>query len=149
MVANNHALDNGGGIYLYRSDFNCKMNSTIKILGNCAVNNGGGIYAVSSAIKVTYVRDFDRKRALLYVTSNTAINGGGIYLAANAKLLVLKEGTVKNSLSNSSNYFIGNHAEQYGGAVYVADETNAATCEGNDDDSFYSGSATECFFPCR
>ena len=40
---------------------------------------------------------------------------------------------------------MGNHAIQDGGAIYVADETNAATCEG-DDDSFYSGSAAECFF---
>jgi predicted outer membrane repeat protein len=55
MVANNRALDNGGGIYLYRSDFNCRINSTITILGNCAVNSGGGIYAISSTIKVTYV----------------------------------------------------------------------------------------------
>ena len=52
VIANNKALDNGGGIYLYRSDFNCRMNSNTKIIGNCADNNsGGGIYAISSAIR--------------------------------------------------------------------------------------------------
>ena len=55
VVTNNRALDNGGGIYLYRSDFNCRMGSAIKIVENCAHVNGGGIHAVSSAIKVTYV----------------------------------------------------------------------------------------------
>ena len=53
-VDNNTALDNGGGIYLYRSDFNCRMGSTINITRNWAKNNGGGIHAISSTIQVTF-----------------------------------------------------------------------------------------------
>ena len=57
VFANNRALDNRGGICLYRSEFNCMMGSTIRIVSNCAKKNGGEIHAISSAIKVTYVRD--------------------------------------------------------------------------------------------
>ena len=110
VVANNRALDNGGCIYLYRngSEFNCMMGYTSRIVSNCTKKNGGGIHSISSAIKVTYVRDLYPRRALLFIKGNAATNGGGISLEANAKLLVLKKGTIKNSLSNSSVYFMGN-----------------------------------------
>ena len=144
VVINNTALDNGGGIYLYRSDFNCKIGSAVKIISNNAENKGGGLHAISSAIKVTYVRDSYSGRSSLYFARNTAIKGGGVYLEANAKLLVLKEGTTGNNLiHNNSIFFRNNKAIEHGGAVYVADDTNAATCEGPAG-SLYSD-ATECF----
>ena len=90
VVANNSTLDNGGGIYLCRSDFNCRINSDIEIVGNSAGTDGGGIHAISSTIKVTYVRDSYLGRSSLFFTRNSACNGGGVYLEANAKLLVLK-----------------------------------------------------------
>ena len=55
IINNNTALDNGGGVYLYRSDFNCRIGSTIEIVDNHAHSIGGGVHAISSAIKVTYV----------------------------------------------------------------------------------------------
>ena len=144
VVINNTALDNGGGIYLYRSDFNCKIGSTVKIIGNNAEIKGGGLHAISSAIKVTYVRDSNRSS--LFFTGNTATNGGGVYLEANAKLLVLKEGTTINSLTHESSiFFRKNKANESGGAVYVADETNAATCEGATSSHLNYSDATECF----
>ena len=144
VIANNTALDNGGGIYLYRSDFNCRIGSAIEIVGNYADFKGGGIHAISSAIKITYVRDFYPGRSSLNFTRNNAGNGGGVYLEANAKLLILKEGTNRYNLTHwSSIFFRNNQAKGYGGAVYVADETNAATCEG---DGACHSDATECFF---
>ena len=143
-VANNTALDNGGGLYLYRSDFNCRIRSTICLVNNVAGTEGGGLHAISSAIKVTYVRDSYSQRASLYFIGNEARDGGGVYLEANAKLLVLKEGSNRDNLTHSSGVFFQNNlAKDCGGAVYVADETNAATCEGASD-SLHSD-ATECF----
>ena len=147
VVANNSALDNGGGIYLYRSDFNCRIGSAIEIIDNSARIEGGGIHAISSAIKITYVRDSSTKRASLNFTGNRACNGGGVYLEANAKLMVLKEGTNRRNLTHSSSIFFRNNiAKECGGAVYVADETNSATCEGNNATNSRHSDATECFF---
>ena len=146
VVANNRALDNGGGIYLYRSDFNCRINSGIKIINNCAKTEGGGIHAISSTIKVTYVRDSYHGRSSLLFERNSAYNGGGIYLEANAKLLVLKEGSNRDNLThNSSIFFRNNEATECGGAVYVADETNVATCEGKGATGSRHSDSTECF----
>ena len=148
VVINNMALDNGGGIYLYRSDFNCRINSAIEIVGNTAHTEGGGIHAISSAIKVTYIRDSYSGRSSLNFSGNTATNGGGVYLEANARLIVLKEGTNGANLNHSSSiFFMGNQAKECGGAVYVADETNAATCEGAGAiNSSHHSDANECFF---
>ena len=143
-ITSNTALDNGGGLYLYRSDFNCRIRSTIYLINNIAGTEGGGLHAISSAIKVTYVRDCYSQRPSLYLIGNEARNGGGVYLEANAKLIVLKEGSTENNLNHRSGiYFTENSAKDCGGAVYVADETNAATCEGAGG-SLYSD-ATECF----
>ena len=144
VVINNTALENGGGIYLYRSDFNCRINSGIDIIGNIAGTEGGGIHAISSTIKVTYVRDSYSGRSSLNFIGNAATNGGGVYLEANAKLLVLKEGSNRDNLThNSSIFFRNNKANESGGAIYVADETNAATCEGAT--SSRHSDSTECF----
>ena len=144
-VDNNTALDNGGGIYLFRSDFNCRMGSTINITSNWAKNNGGGIHAISSTIQVTYIRDHISRRSSLYFGRNTAaINGGGVYLKANSKLIVLKEGSTNDEHThNSSIFFRDNNAAECGGAIFVADKTIGATCEGSFG-SLYSD-ATECF----
>ena len=57
VVTDNRALENGGGIYLYHSDFNCRIGSAVEIIDNIARTEGGGIHAIGSSIKVTYVRD--------------------------------------------------------------------------------------------
>ena len=104
VVANNTALENGGGIYLYRSDFNCRISSTIKMVSNYA-HRGGGLHAISATIKVTYIRDNYPDRASLYFITNNSTDGGGVYLEANAKLLVLKEGTTRNNLTQTRSIF--------------------------------------------
>ena len=52
-VENNTELDNGGDIYLYCSDFNCRMGSAINITNNWVKHNGRGIHAISSTIRLT------------------------------------------------------------------------------------------------
>ena len=75
-------------------------------------------------------------RASLCFTRNIAVNGGLKCLPRdqkiNAKLLVLKEGSNRDIVSDTiaSIHFMGNQAKECGGAVYAVDETNAATCEG-------------------
>ena len=144
-VDNNTALDNGGGIYLYRSDFNCRVGSTINITSNWAKNNGGGIHAISSTIQVTYIRDHPSRRSSLHFGRNIAtVNGGGVYLEANSKLIILKEGSTMGERSHTSSiFFRDNEATKCGGAIFVADEIIGATCEGSSG-SYYSD-ATECF----
>ena len=116
-IANNTATNsNGGGISLYQSD--------LEIKGNCIISHnyaprGGGIHATSSTVAVY-------QPSTLQFINNRAENGSGLYLEVNPKLYVLKSG----SSYNDDAYlllFSGNHAN-YGGAVYMADDTNSGAC---------------------
>ena len=127
-IANNNLTEigntSGGGISLKQS--------RIEIRGKCNIFNnfatrGGGIYATSSTIKIY-------QPANLQIFSNSAEFGGGMYLEVNSKLYVLKKGTICSGLCsysvNTGLYYVnftGNHAN-YGGAVYVDDETNSGSC---------------------
>jgi predicted outer membrane repeat protein len=69
----------------------------------------------------------------IYFTKNKAKFGGGLALEANAKLNILKY-IMLLSLNNyyvssdaNTTLFTGNSAD-YGGAVYVDDDTNSGTC---------------------
>ena len=116
-IANNKATDsNGGGISLYQSD--------LEIKGNCIISDnhamrGGGIHATSSTIAIY-------KPATLQFINNTAINGSGLYLQVNPKLYILKT-PIGSSRKYDAIIFSGNHAN-YGGAVYVEDNTNSGAC---------------------
>ena len=118
-ITNNNitAIDNsiGGGISLKQS--------RLEIRGKCKFTNnsamrGGGIHVTSSIIAVY-------QPGLLWLINNNAKIGGGMYLELNSKLYVLKPyiTLLKSSYVN----FAGNNA-RYGGAVYVADDTNSGTC---------------------
>ena len=112
IIANNTAtVSNGGGISLQQSD--------LKVMGNCIISGndavrGGGIHATSSTIAVY-------QPGTLQLIDNRANNGSGLYLEVNAKLYVLEQ-DYENSI-----LFQANHAN-YGGAIYVADDTNAGAC---------------------
>ena len=122
-IANNNittiANSSGGGISLKQSH--------LEIRGRCNIENnsavkGGGIHATSSTIAVY-------QPGSLKLISNNAKFGGGMYLEVNSRLYILK--TEPEYLYNVRFYnalnFTGNHAN-YGGAVYVADDTNSGTC---------------------
>ena len=118
-IANNNlttiANSSGGGISLKQSRLEIKGNCT---LFNNSAMRGGGIHATSSTISVY-------QPATLKIINNNAELGGGMYLEVNSKIYVLKK--YQNIHKIYYLTFIGNHAN-YGGAVYVADETNSGTC---------------------
>ena len=133
-VANNAALDSGGGIYLYQSELNCQLQCALKILSNNASHKGGGVYAISSSI-IT-----ERYTSEIIFRNNSAMYaGGGICLEVNAKIYI------QNLMTSSSRIvlsFIANFAH-YGGAVYVADETNSGVCASKSHN--IHSTTTECF----
>ena len=135
LLANNIALNSGGGAYLYQSELNLKNHSTITLVGNIAAEKGGGINAISSQLKV------DHPGSSLHFTANTAHAGGGICLEMTSKLYVLRLSCSGPHEKECAVFFTANLA-YYGGAIYVSDETNSGIC-----DSLYGiySSLTECF----
>ena len=106
----------GGGISL-------KL-SRLEIIGKCKIVNnnaarGGGIYVSSSTIAL-------QPPGYLYFINNTAIYGGGIYLEVNPKLYNQKNEPFYR-YNEIFMKFTGNKAH-FGGAVYVADDTNSGAC---------------------
>ena len=114
-IANNTAtVSSGGGISLRQSDIEVRGNCII--FGNDAVR-GGGIHVTSSTIAVY-------QPWTLQFINNRAENGSGLYLEVNPKLYTLKHQSIS---SFEQLLFRDNHAN-YGGAIYVADNTNAGAC---------------------
>ena len=140
-TAHNTATGNGGGVYLSFSELNCQQKSTFGLFNNAAVNKGGGLHAISSSIRAIsiYTRASIRATSIytgakIHFTKNTAKFGGGLSLEANAKLYILK---YAEHINTDTAIFTANSAD-YGGAVYVDDDTNSGTCA--------SEPKTECFF---
>ena len=129
-TAHNTATGNGEGVYLSFSELNCQQKSTFGLFNNAAVNKGGGLHAISSSIRATSIYT----GAKINFTKNTAKFGGGLSLEANAKLYILK---YDEHINTDTAIFTANSAD-YGGAVYVDDDTNSGTCA--------SEPKTECFF---
>ena len=122
IIANNNmttvANSIGGGISLKQSRL--EIRGKCNLVNNSAVR-GGGIHATSSTIAVY-------QPGSLQLVNNNAEFGGGMYLNVISKLYVLK--TEEKTESDSKSYFMNftrNHAN-YGGAMYVADDTNSGTC---------------------
>ena len=154
-IAHNTATRNGGGVYLSTSELNCQQKSTFVLFNNTAVHKGGGLHAIGSSIKATsdiyiYIMytllQIDYIGTRINFTNNTAERGGGLSLEANAKLYVLKYDVIRYdyyyyndrySIDTNTTIFTANKAD-YGGAVYVDDDTNSGTC--------VSDPKTECFF---
>ena len=125
IIANNTATDSsGGGVSLQQSNLNIK--------GSCTISNnyamrGGGVHAKSSTIAVY------QQGGTLQFTNNRAENGSGLYLEVNPKLYLLKNDGEIGILGDDGRnllIFIGNHGN-YGGAMYVADDTNPGACSPN------------------
>ena len=133
-IANNTARLSGGGLYLYQSEVICKANSSLELLGNSASEKGGGVHAISSTIKVDNIQ-FDSVSNVTFI-ENRAKYGGGICLEMNSKLYIIQ---FELQITNTSFMFVSNLAD-YGGAAYVADETNFWSCAKNTDSSL-----NECF----
>ena len=141
-IAHNTATGNGGGVYLSTSELNCQHKSTFELLNNTAEHKGGGLHATSSSIKATSSFSWlQYTGARMNFTGNTAKRGGGLSLEASAKLYILKYNKIRYVYDyhgdTNTTTFTANSAD-YGGAVYVDDDTNSGTCA--------SDTKTECFF---
>ena len=141
-ISNNTALISGGGGYFSNSEVLCQPKSTVLLMFNSALSKGGGLHVDGSTIKTAYATlsryDSTYIGAKLNFTKNSAKNGGGLSMEANARLYSMKynsyvffphflpfnlnDANVSNSL-----IFVNNHAD-YGGAVFVDDNTIAGTC---------------------
>ncbi len=96
-------------------------NKRSEIAHNIA-ENGGGIYAVSSTVELT--------QSYVNIDSNTAnANGGGVYLQQSSKLYLFKEYEEFGRLLIVK-LWINNNLAQYGGGIFVADETQRSACGG-------------------
>ena len=147
-IVNNTARERGGGIYLYRSDLASIVNSRTVISGNKAGDTGGGIYAISSNVIVYHKHEsinYYDKHARFWVYKNEAKRGGGIYMGVNAKFYVLQYGVtfITDFDSSFSPVIFEANSANYGGAIYVDDETNFGTCESSSSDEY--SILTECF----
>ena len=155
-IAHNTAIGNGsgGGIYLSTSELNCQEESTFVLNNNVAGSKGGGLHAISSSIKASSVilgldvgEDNDKGLSIyryayigtrLNFTNNVARLGGGLSLEENARLYILRHDEIicrsyyfyEYEKGINTALFTGNRAE-YGGAVYVDDDTISGTCASN------------------
>ena len=146
-IAHNTATRNGGGVYLSTSELNCQQKSTFVLFNNTAEQKGGGLHAISSSIKATSAFTLPHYIGTrINFTNNAAERGGGLSLEANAILYVLKYDRIPYyhhktrifiATDTNTTIFTANKAD-YGGAVYVDDDTNSGTCA--------SKPKTECFF---
>ena len=140
-IALNIATKNGGGVYLKNSQLNCLQNSTFVLFNNTALHKGGGLHAISSSINATSTFGGRYTGTRISFTKKLAKKGGGLSLEANAKLYILKYDIIfineTMSYDTNTTIFTANKAD-YGGAVYVDDDTISGTCA--------SEPKTECFF---
>ena len=144
-IAHNTAVRNGGGVYLSNSELSCRQGSTFKLVGNTAAHKGGGLHAISSSIKAIYALKFSEQQytgTRINFIKNTSEKGGGLSLEANTKLYILKYNWILLTLDyvtdTNTIIFTTNRAD-YGGAVYVDDDTNSGT-------TCSSEPKSECFF---
>ena len=149
IVSNNTATQSGGGVYLYRSELHCQKKSVLELQGNRAYNNGGGVQAISSvitAVNTPFSLSYELLesfRAQLSFEHNIAKRGGGLSLETNAKLYLLDMEWVLD-LDHYTVQFVANSAEDHGGALYMADDSNSDTCVSTPFEVL--SPATECFF---
>ena len=134
IVTNNTANDTGGGIYFYRSLFNAQ--GLIRLQGNKANTFGGGIHSIGSTIVL--IRNRHSRHIML--ANNEAVYGGGICLEASSKFYIKQ----LSGASKEAVQYIENSAN-YGGAIYVADNTTTGTCASSKVQTVTTSIQTECF----
>ena len=134
-VINNTAVDTGGGMYLYHSEL--YVQGPILIHGNVANKFGGGIHCISSTIVII----INRHNSHIRLKNNTANSGGGICLEASSKFYVKRRSAPMHAMAVE---YIDNSAN-FGGAIFVADNTTISTCASSEVQSVTAASQSECF----
>ena len=146
IVTANRAMESGGGMHLDKSELHCQFNSSFNLSSNIASRKGGGIHAIHSVINITgnlihsnITKDV--RYGILFV-ENKSNRGGGLYLEMTIVYIL------KSVLYSRPYYiinFVGNSAD-YGGALYVSDDSNSGLCDPNYTFHF---DAKECLFQIR
>ena len=143
-VLGNNATDTGGGIYIYQSKLYIRGSANIS--NNVAKNFGGGVHAISSMI-VLHIQRTDRVH--LYLQSNVAERGGSTCLELNSKFFVtqlLIRSKTDDSYDAARAIHLVNNSADYGGAIFVADNTNKGTCSSGEVHTITAFTQSECFF---
>ena len=138
-TSSNTTINTGGGIYLYQSELSIYGNVTFN--DNLAMKHGGALHAISAFIKLMLTTGRTVKRPQITFTSNLAIAyGGGIYFETGSKIYILR-------YYSNSVVFVNNTAD-YGGAIYIADDTNIGACLdfSNQSQPISVATQSECFF---
>ena len=132
--------DTGGGLYLYQSELS--VYGVINVSKNRAKACGGGVHAISTFLKLMRIQPDVIGigiRGKINFTLNAAEEcGGGTFLETGSKINVLR-------YSSNAVVFIKNTAD-YGGAVYVADDTNVGMCSSGEKHKLTATAQSECFF---
>ena len=133
-VANNRATF-GGAIYAYQSELNFESSSYLS--ENVAKLNGGGLYALGTSIHLL--------SGALQLKGNNAKQGGGMFLNVNSKVYILKKSSEPECNPHCEIKFLIlefiNNSADYGGAMYIADDTYSSICGTN-----MQSTASECFY---
>ena len=119
----NNRASYGGGLYVHNTEFN----GNAVITKNLVTEGGGGIYASRSTFHLT--------DNTTIISNNSAMDGGGMLLSDNSKLLFQPSTAV---------YLISNSAKNTGGAINVEESnplTYCITTERN-----FDASNSNCFF---
>ena len=116
IMHNNTAIDSGGGIYAYQSQISIHANETSKsvLLSDNSAKEGGALYAIASYLNIFH--------GFVHFLGNEAMRGGAIALSESSKIYILKAAVESNELSIK--LIFSNNSAEYGGAVYVADNSN-------------------------
>ena len=137
VISNNSVTDTGGGIYLYQSELS--VFRELNISNNRAEVCGGGVHAISAFLKLIRRHPRLRSKGTMSLESNFAKQcGGGAFFETGSKMNILRYNlhTVR---------FTKNTAD-YGGAIYVADDTNIGMCFSGQKHTLTAATQSECFF---
>ena len=124
LIANNTALENGGGMSFYKSLFTIFGNCTLD--GNSAQLNGGGLHLVGT--QVTLASDAASPTHYLALNRNTANRGGGVYLETNSHINIRKSTDTDITITISLFLNVTNNIATYGGGLFISDETSTGIC---------------------
>ena len=137
VISNNFVTDTGGGIYLYQSELS--IFGKFNISNNRARVSGGGVHAISTFLKLIRIHPRLESKGTMSFESNFAnLYGGGAFFETGSKMNILRYSLHIVSFSKNT--------ADYGGAIYVADDTNIGMCSSGQKHTLTAATQSECFF---
>ena len=137
VISNNSVTDTGGGIYLYQSELSIFGKLTIS--NNRAEVCGGGVHAISAFLKLIRIHPRLRPKGTMSFESNFAKQcGGGAFFETGSKMNILWYSLHIVSFSKNT--------ADYGGAIYVADDSNIGMYSSGQKHTLTAATQSECFF---